>query len=159
MLELIQAKQSFLANRSLAYRITNDININDSDFPIIDYLNENIHEQISLEDIAKHFNFHPHYIIELFKKRFDTTPMNFLQSLRLEKAKEYLEFSNYTISEISDYVGWSPPYFSRLFKSKEGVSPTNYREQTRTVVGKHILLEEEFFTSLDKQPEILNEMK
>jgi AraC family transcriptional regulator, arabinose operon regulatory protein len=124
------------------------------DFPVIDYLLENLQSRITLEDIAKHFNFHPHYIIDLFRKKFDTTPMKLLQELRIEKSKEYLEFSNYTVTEIAELVGLSAPYFSRLFHSKEGISPTEYREQARTVVGKHILLEEDFSPSLKKQPEI-----
>lgn len=124
------------------------------DFPVIDYMSENLQSRITLEDIAKHFSFHPHYIIDLFRKKFDTTPMKLLQELRIEKSKEYLEFSNYTVTEIAELVGLSAPYFSRLFHLKEGVSPTEYREQARTVVGKHILLEEDFSPSLKNQPEI-----
>lgn len=127
-----------------------------ADFPVIEYLSEHLTETITLEDIARHFNFHPHYIIELFRKKFDTTPMKLLQELRIEKSKEYLEFSNYTITEISELIGLSAPYFSRLFHAKEGVSPTIYREQARTVIGKHILLEEEFSPSLKNQPKISN---
>jgi AraC family transcriptional regulator, arabinose operon regulatory protein len=127
------------------------------DFPILEFLSEHLDTKVTLEDIAQHFNFHPHYIIELFRKKFDTTPMNFLQDLRIEKSKEYLEFSNSTITEIAELVGLSAPYFSRLFSKKEGISPTEYREQARTVVGKHILLEEEFSPSLKKQPIISTE--
>ncbi|WP_163538179.1 AraC family transcriptional regulator [Gracilibacillus sp. YIM 98692] len=126
-----------------------------SDFPIIEYLNEHLQSKISLEDIANHFNFHPHYLIELFRKKLGTTPMNFLQQLRVEKSKEHLEFTNYTISEIADLVGLTAPYFSRLFKSVEGVSPTEYREQSRSVIGKDIVLEQDFLSYLEKQPPVL----
>lgn len=129
------------------------------DFPIVQYLSEHLQSKITLEDIAKQFNFHPHYIIELFRKKFETTPMNFLQKLRIEKSKEYLEFSNFTVNEIAELVGLSGPYFSRLFRTREGVSPSDYREQARTVVGKHILLDEEFFSSLEKQPKISSKLE
>lgn len=128
------------------------------DFPIMEYLSDHLSTKVTLEDISQQFNFHPHYIIELFRKKFDTTPMNFLQFLRIEKSKEYLEFGNFTITEIAELVGLSAPYFSRLFSKKEGISPTEYREQARTVVGKHILLEEEFSPSLKKQPKISAEL-
>lgn len=133
------------------YSLTSEFH---SDFPVLEYLSENLQSRITLEDIAKHFNFHPHYIIDLFRKNFDTTPMKLLQKLRIEKSKEYLEFSNHTVSEIAELVGLSAPYLSRLFQSREGVSPTDYREQARTVVGKHIILEEDFSPTLKRQPEI-----
>ncbi len=141
--------------QSSLYSIKNEF---DPDFPVVQYLSENLQSKITLSDISKEFNFHPHYIIELFRKKFDTTPMNFLQQLRIEKSKEYLEFSNFTISEIAESVGLSAPYFSRLFNMKEGISPTDYREQARTVVGKHILLEEDFSPILKKQPKISNDL-
>jgi len=142
-----------LQERSI-YSIKNEYH---PDFPIMDYLTENLNTKITLEKIAQQFNFHPHYIIELFRKKFDTTPMNFLQNLRVEKAREYLEYSNFTINEIAELVGLSSPYFSRLFSKREGMSPSEYREQARTVVGKHILLEEDFSPALKKQPEISTE--
>lgn len=126
------------------------------DFPIVEFLTEHIQTKISLEDIAKHFNFHPHYLIEIFRKKLGTTPMNFLQRLRLEKSKEYLEFTNLSISEISDFVGLTPPYFSRLFRDRIGISPSEYRENTRTVIGKDIVLEKDF--SLGEQPVILQKL-
>lgn len=128
------------------------------DFPVIDYLSENLTYPITLQDISNHFNFHPHYIIELFRKNLGTTPMKLLQELRIEKSKEYLEFSTSTITEIAELVGLSAPYFSRLFHTREGVSPTDYREQARTVVGKHIVLEEEFSRSLKNQPLIYKDL-
>jgi AraC family transcriptional regulator of arabinose operon len=121
-----------------------------ADFPIAQYLRQQIGEKITLEDISRHFNFHPHYLIELFRKNLNTTPMHYLQNLRLEKAKEYLEFTTLTVTEIADLTALSTPYFSRLFHNREGVTPSQYREQTRTVVGRDIVLEQDFL--LDKQP-------
>ncbi|WP_332695567.1 helix-turn-helix domain-containing protein [Halalkalibacter lacteus] len=156
LLSIIQENtMSQTSNERLLYSIKNEFH---PDFPIVQYLSEHLQSKITLSDISKQFNFHPHYIIELFRKKFDTTPMNFLQSLRIEKSKEYLEFSNFTISEIAELIGLSAPYYSRLFHMKEGVSPTDYREQARTVVGKDILLEEEFSPSLKKQPKISSDL-
>ncbi|MFC0471324.1 AraC family transcriptional regulator [Halalkalibacter kiskunsagensis] len=124
------------------------------DLPIVDFLVENLQSKVTLEDMAKHFNFHPHYLIELFRKNLGTTPMQFLQKLRVEKSKEYLEFTNSTVTEISELVGLTPPYFSRLFRDREGISPSDYREQTRNVVGKDIVLEEDFL--LDLQPAVVS---
>ncbi|MCU7766944.1 helix-turn-helix domain-containing protein [Priestia megaterium] len=121
-------------------------------FLMVEYLKQNLQSKVSLEDMARHFGFHPHYLIELFKKSLGTTPMQYLQSLRLEKAKEYLEFTSYSISEIAELVGFTTPYFSRLCCERFGMPPTQIREQMRTVVGKDIILEQDF--TVDSQPSI-----
>lgn len=129
-----------------------DVSKSNEGFPMVQYLKRNLHEKISLEDIASHFGFHPHYLIELFKKNLNTTPMQFLQSLRLEKAKEYLEFTSYSVAEIAELVGLTPPYFSRLCCERLGMPPSKIREQMRTVIGKDMILEQDF--TLDSQPSI-----
>ncbi|MGX8790514.1 AraC family transcriptional regulator [Oceanobacillus sp. M60] len=138
--------------------VTNQISIEfHTDFPIQNYILQNLHESISLDDISKEFGYHPHYIIDLFKKKFNVTPMKYLQHLRIEKAKEFLELSSLPISEIAERIGLSIPYFSRLFNSIEGTSPSDYRNQTRTVVGKDIVLDDSFYLSLSQQPDIIDE--
>ncbi|KKI90987.1 hypothetical protein WQ54_17445 [Bacillus sp. SA1-12] len=121
-------------------------------FPMVQYLKQNLQSKVSLEEMAHHFGFHPHYLIEIFKKDLGTTPMQYLQSLRLEKAKEYLEFTSYSVSEIAELVGFTTPYFSRLCCERLGMSPTQIREQMRTVVGKDIVLEQDFV--IGSQPSI-----
>lgn len=121
-------------------------------FPMVQYLKQNLSAKVSLEQMAEHFNFNPHYLIERFKRNLGTTPMKYLQSLRLEKAREYLEFTSYSVSEIAELVGLTPPYFSRLCLERFGMPPIKIREQMRTVVGKDIILEEDF--SIEAQPTI-----
>lgn len=122
----------------------------DTGLAITDFLRRNIGKKITLEDIAQQYNFHPHYLIELFRKRYGTTPMNYLKHLRLEKSKEYLEFTNIPITEIAERVGMTHPYFSRLFRDKVGISPSEYREKERTVIGKDLIIEEDFL--IENQP-------
>jgi len=143
---LLQAHQSLINNQGLP-----DISANlVSDSAIVQFLREHIHTKITLEEIAQHFGFHPHYFIDMCHKELGTSPMNYLQQLRLEKAKEYLEFTNMSIDEIAHALSLSTPYFSRLFREREGLPPSQYREQTRTLVDEDIVLEQDF--SLDMQP-------
>jgi AraC-like DNA-binding protein len=114
------------------------------DFPIAQFIRRHIGDKISLEDIAKHFGFHPHYLIKLFNDRTGMSPMQYLQELRLEKAKELLEMTDLTVSEISERLGWTNSYFSRLFHQREGVSPSEYRKHAITAIGKDIALEAAF---------------
>lgn len=122
--------------------------------PIIDFFKNHIDEDLNLEILSKHFGFHPHYIIQLFNKDVGNSPMKVLQVLRMEKAKEYLEFTSFTVNEIAEKIGLSTPYFSRLFKERERLSPSQYRTQSRAVVGKDIILAHDFTTTFQIQPQI-----
>lgn len=116
----------------------------EDDFAMARYLRERWQETVTLDELAARFRFHPHYVIELFQQHLGVSPMQYFQRIKLEKAKEMLEFSADTVSEIASRLGWSLPYFSRLFRAKEGIAPTAYREQARTAVGQDILLNDEF---------------
>jgi len=131
-------------------------NTNGIDSPIRNFLLNNLHREISLKEISETFNYHPNYIIDLFKRRYNITPIKYLQLLRILKSKEYLEFRDFSIKEIAEKIGFSTPYFSRLFYNIEGMTPSEYRNKTRTVIGKSIVLEETFFESLKIQPDMIN---
>ena len=78
--------------------------------------------------------------------------MQYLQSLRIYKAKEYLEFTSYSVEEIADLVGLTASYFSRLCCKRLGMPPSKLRDQMRTVIGKDVILKEDFM--IDTQPSI-----
>lgn len=123
-----------------------------SDFPIANYLHEHLNEKINLNDLADRFGYHPHYLIQIFRSYTGMTPIDYLQRLRLEKAKEQLEFTNRTISEIADQVHWTLPYFSRLFRERMGISPMKYRDMMRKSVGKEARLDRDFKNEWRVQP-------
>ena len=58
--------------------------------------------------------------------------MNFIEyvtGIRIDKAKELLMHSDYTMKEIGIMVGYTDPnYFSRSFKKNVGVTPTEFKE-------------------------------
>jgi len=100
-----------------------------SDFPIAAFINKHLSERLSLVDIASHFGFHPHYIIKICNDNIGMSPMQYLQELRLQKAMEYLQDTDLTVSEISEKLGWTTSYFSRLFHQKKGTSPSQFRKE------------------------------
>ena len=56
------------------------------------------------------------------------TPNNYIRRIRMEKSKELLENSNFTISEIAYKTGFSSAfYFSKLFKEYYGMPPSQFR--------------------------------
>jgi AraC-like DNA-binding protein len=118
-------------------------NIDDNE-PIVAYLKINMAEKITLDRLSKRFGFNPNYLIKVFSDRTGLTPIQFLQEIRLQKAKEYLEFSALPITEIAEKVGWSLPYFSTFLKRRVGQSPSQYRSSLLNEVGKDIILEHDF---------------
>lgn len=75
-----------------------------------------------------------------FKRRFETaagySPLEYVQSLRIEEAKQMLEASDVGIDAIAEEVGYSEPAaFRRLFKRATGISPHQYRQRFRRVAA------------------------
>ena len=95
----------------------------------INYMEKNVLKNINLADIAKNCGYCPNYFDSLFKEAIKTTPMEYLNNLRVEKCKEILLTYNGTINEVSDICGFnSASYFSYFFKNKTGLSPYAYRK-------------------------------
>lgn len=75
-----------------------------------------------------------------FKRRFETaagySPLDYVQSLRIEEAKQMLEASDAGIDTIAGEVGYSEPAaFRRLFKRMTGISPLQYRQRFQRVAA------------------------
>jgi transcriptional regulator GlxA family with amidase domain len=71
-----------------------------------------------------------------FKRRFSAatgyTPVEYVQALRIEEAKQMLETEDIAIEEVAATVGYEDPtFFRRLFKRQAGVTPAQYRQRNR----------------------------
>ena len=71
-----------------------------------------------------------------FKRRFSAatgyTPVEYVQALRIEEAKQMLETEDTAIEEVAAAVGYEDPtFFRRLFKRRAGVTPAHYRRRHR----------------------------
>lgn len=96
----------------------------------VEYLHEHYHEQVTLNEVADHAFVSTYYISRMFKKELGKNFVDYLNELRIEKAKELLRDVQYKTYEIAERVGIPDAhYFSRLFKKYVGVTPTEYREQ------------------------------
>ncbi len=68
----------------------------------------------------------------LFKEIIGKAPAEFIISLKIDRATEMLENSEFSVSEISDILGFADPnYFSRLFKIHAGTSPREFRKKCK----------------------------
>lgn len=96
---------------------------------IMKYMESHYREKISLDQIAENMYLSPFYISKLFKSETGDTPINYLISLRMEKAKELLDRNPaLSIQEAAAQVGYEDAYhFSKLFKKYFGLSPMYYK--------------------------------
>ena len=94
------------------------------------YLESHYQENISLKMLEDEFYFNASYISRIFKIKTGENYSDYLLKLRIARAKELLETSNYSIRQISEMVGFSSSkYFSKVFKDMEGRQPVTYRNE------------------------------
>jgi len=94
----------------------------------IEFLHQNYDQSIQVKDIAAAVNLHPGYLHRIFKSQTGRTLSDYLNMLRMEKAKMLLGQSDIPIAEIADYVGVSSrQYFHLLFKKYTDNTPVEYR--------------------------------
>ena len=69
------------------------------------------------------------HISRLFKEELGISPSDYIRNVKLDKAKNLLRFSDYSIIEISNYLSFSSQsHFSKLFFEDTGMTPKKYRE-------------------------------
>jgi two-component system, response regulator YesN len=93
---------------------------------IKEYMNEHLHEDISLQDVADKMFFSTVYFSRFFKKQTGETFSNYLLRIRMEQAVKLLE-KNLKVTEISEACGYhDPSYFARIFKEYYKYTPKDY---------------------------------
>lgn len=99
---------------------------------ILNYIDEHYAEEISLGIIADKVNANPVYLGQLFHYETDQYFSDYLNNIRLEKAKSLLLESKNTVIEIALMVGYSSKtHFFQMFKKKFGVTPTEFRRNKK----------------------------
>lgn len=94
----------------------------------IEYMHQNYDQNIQVKDIAAAVNLHPGYLHRIFKTHTGRTLSDYLNMLRMEKAKMLLGQSDIPIADIADFVGISSrQYFHLLFKKYADCTPVEYR--------------------------------
>lgn len=99
---------------------------------ILDYINTNYEKDITLDLLAEKFFVPKTTILYNFKKFVGRSPIDFLLTVRISRAKKLLASSNKSMSEIAERCGFSSAnYFGLIFKKKEKISPLTYRKIQR----------------------------
>lgn len=106
------------------------------------YIDQNYQYPITLDDLSDVGNINKYYLIHKFKEDLNTSPIKYLNQIRVEKAKDLLETSNYTIAAISNFSGFSSQsFFSQVFRRETNQTPSEYREKAQKMSEKSNIAE------------------
>jgi len=104
----------------------------------INFIEENLHEKLVLDEVASKAHFSPYHFHRLFKIVTRETLNDFIVRKRIEKAASFLlRKKEMTITEISEKVGFtSLSSFSRRFKKFYGISPAEFKKESPNKFSK-----------------------
>lgn len=95
---------------------------------LVDYIKNNLHEELSLKSLSHQFHINTVYLGQLFQKEMNVVFSDYVNELRIHKAKELLQTTHLRAGEIGKQVGYSDStYFYKQFKKKIGLTPTEFR--------------------------------
>ncbi|MFD0961512.1 response regulator [Paenibacillus chungangensis] len=95
---------------------------------ILDRIQDNCAEELSLKSLSGEYNIHPVYLGRLFHKETNETFSEYLNRYRIDRAKALLGETHMKVSEIAREVGyWEMGYFYKQFKKYVGVSPKDFK--------------------------------
>ena len=96
---------------------------------VIDSIYHGKNKTLILNQLAASVNLTPKYLFDLFHKETGQTLTTFIHHVLIEKAKNLLAHSDYSLGEISTYLNFSSQsYFISIFKKYTGVTPGQYRK-------------------------------
>ena len=98
----------------------------------VGYIQEHFGENLTVNDLAEHYEMSPNYFSSMFKKEMSRSAVNYITELRINQARELLYHSELSVVDISKKVGYEDSqYFFRVFKKYLGMTPLQYREESR----------------------------
>lgn len=96
------------------------------------FMREHLHEKMSVGQIAAHCSLSPTSLEVLFRSYLTASVYDHLIFMRMEKAKEQLSDTPYSVGQIAYHCGFDNPfYFCNAFKKRFGMTPSQYRKLNR----------------------------
>jgi len=96
--------------------------------PAINYIDANYNKPITLADVAKASHLSVSRLAHIFKEQMGITIINYLTSVRIERAKQLLLATDQNCTEICFEVGYNnQSYFTRTFKGLVGMTPGQFK--------------------------------
>lgn len=107
-----------------------DVKHADAIYQTIQYINKNFAEKVTLDEVASAVYLSPAYFSKIFKEEMKCNFNTYLNQVRINKSKNLLMNSKFSLVEIAGMVGYEDQsYFTKVFKKMTGLSPGKYREK------------------------------
>ena len=96
-------------------------------------MKNNYRQKLTLDELSKITGQNKFTLLRNFNKVHGLTPYQYLETIRIEKARTYLE-EGYTPAEVALNTGFSDQsHFTRIFKKQTGENPSQYRKKLKKV--------------------------
>lgn len=96
---------------------------------VVEYINANYMASMDRNALAAYANLSPGYFSTAFKAQTGDSPVQYINKVRIDRAKQLLRSTTLPIAEISSAVGFEDSfYFARQFSKATGFSPRDYRK-------------------------------
>ena len=110
---------------------------------ITSYMKENYTGDLSLDEVARVFDYSPNYLSRMFRKYAGLTFKSYVQSIRLGYAVKDLDSGRYSITEVALRNGFSGSRaLARAFQKKYGMLPSEYssyvKEETHVLIQRRV---------------------
>ena len=101
---------------------------------VIHYIRRNYTRKITLRELSDFCGITPWHLIRLFRLAYGTTPVNYINNLKILHSKELLHKTGLPIKKIAGEIGIDDPYyFSRLYHKMMGEYPTAFRKRAMSL--------------------------
>lgn len=129
---IVLVERLFNAGAGKAYMPQkNDASVGRSVYNILQYIDNNAIDITGVRMIAQKFGYAENYISHLFKSKTGLSIQRYIINAKLKIAREMLESSQCSITEISERLKYSSPQsFCKMFRKNMGCTPSQYRTQT-----------------------------
>lgn len=123
---------------------------------VIAYIHQHIDEPLPLNRLARYAAYSPYHFARIFKERIGLPPHYYVSSLRLQKAKDMLLNTDFTIRDIGLEVGQqSLGTFTTRFTERVGITPAQFRN-SKLEVNNHLRSLQKF-TNWPSPPPTMNQ--
>ena len=96
------------------------------------YIDNHFKENLTLDQLAELAHINKYYLSHSFRREFNTSPISYLISRRIQESRFLLAETDHSLSQIAQILGYSSlSYFSQSFRRLEGISPNEYRRRHR----------------------------
>lgn len=122
-------KKENTAEKSLTEKAKKNVYKNHMNL-LADYVDHHFMNPISEADLCRLLNLTPQHLGRITRACVGMTPIEYVNHIRIDKARSYLGFTNLNACEIAKYCGFeNNNYFWRTFKKQTGLTPGEYRKR------------------------------